>query len=444
MATLPQILVNGDANMATWIGTYTQIDEPTTAPVDTDYVRSPIGPDSAAFFIQDMPSDFDTMTTLTCSIRYSQFGRSDDSMGLFCQMYAADGTTPLTDEVTVNANITSTAWVTANVTFTGVVPGDKTTWDGARLRFRTSYTQNMGKDGSFEIRVSAVHLGGTYVSVAPPVAKTASDTLSISLTEAAPAIEKSIDKTASDTLSISATEVYEKSVIGIVAEENFEDTSYNLTFGATNDWIRTNAQAQTGSWSWTNPVITHSQQTDSIIIVPEGATSIKFWYMVSSEASWDFFRFFIDGVQQFQAAGTVAWTQVTYDVTQGQLLTFRYFKDGSQSVGADAAFVDNITFEGFVGPPPIPQSGSDPLNITVVDVSTLITAIEQITYPSAVLTQTNITGAVTDIDEDPASPDANWMLGSGAITLRLAFPSPDSNLEPGMSQKFHIRVRPGA
>lgn len=63
--------------------------------------------------------------------------------------------------------------------------------------------------------------------------------------------------------------------------------------------------------------------------------------------------------------------------------------------------------------------------------------------PDAALTQTNLGGTVADIDEDPDSPDANWMTGAGAIVLRVSFPSPPADLLPGFTQEFRVRVRPG-
>lgn len=64
-------------------------------------------------------------------------------------------------------------------------------------------------------------------------------------------------------------------------------------------------------------------------------------------------------------------------------------------------------------------------------------------YPDSIATQTNIGGTVADIDEDPDSPDANWMNGTGAVVLRVTFPTPAANLLAGFTQEFRVRVRPG-
>lgn len=64
-------------------------------------------------------------------------------------------------------------------------------------------------------------------------------------------------------------------------------------------------------------------------------------------------------------------------------------------------------------------------------------------FPDAIATQTNIGGTVGDIDEDPDSPDANWMAGTGAIVLRVTFPTPSANLLTLFNQEFRVRARPG-
>lgn len=66
-------------------------------------------------------------------------------------------------------------------------------------------------------------------------------------------------------------------------------------------------------------------------------------------------------------------------------------------------------------------------------------------YPDAVLTQTSLTGTVADIDEDPDSPDANWMNGVSATVsvLRVSFPTPAAALLTGdFKQEFRVRIRP--
>ena len=90
----------------------------------------------------------------------------------------------------------------------------------------------------------------------------------------------------------------------------------------------------------------------------------------------------------------------------------------------------------------LPKAGTDTPTVGVTETAVVVVGAAQQLAPDAILTQTNITGAVGDIDEDPDSPDANWMAGTGAIVLRVSFPTPDSDLVGGFPQEFRVRVRP--
>lgn len=92
--------------------------------------------------------------------------------------------------------------------------------------------------------------------------------------------------------------------------------------------------------------------------------------------------------------------------------------------------------------PPLAKPASDTPSLSIADVAVLIKAAAQQLFPDAILTNTGYTGAVTDIDEDPDSADANWMVGTGATVLRVSFPLPDTNLVAGFLQEFRVRARP--
>ncbi|MGI5288023.1 hypothetical protein ACQEVF_32425 [Nonomuraea polychroma] len=151
--------------------------------------------------------------------------------------------------------------------------------------------------------------------------------------------------------------------------EDFEDATLNITVtdGGNAAWARSSASAHAGSWSFKSGTITHSQTTDAIVDVPAGATTVQFWYRVSSESGFDFFRFLLGGTQQFQASGTVGWTQsAVYDVTAVSTITFRYLKDVSDTAGEDAAYVDDIVFT-VPDPPPAGGASAAPILNVAVD-----------------------------------------------------------------------------
>jgi len=69
----------------------------------------------------------------------------------------------------------------------------------------------------------------------------------------------------------------------------------------------------------------------------------------------------------------------------------------------------------------------------------------QVLAPDAILLQTNLVGAVTDIDEPVGSPDASWLTAASATVasiLRVSFPSPSAGLRTGAGlQQFRVWVR---
>ena len=84
--------------------------------------------------------------------------------------------------------------------------------------------------------------------------------------------------------------------------------------------------------------------------IPPGGANISFTRKVSSEASFDFLRFYIDATLQDSYSGEVAFSAVTFNVTAGtHTFTWRYVKDSSVSSGQDAAWVDDVTITNASG-----------------------------------------------------------------------------------------------
>ena len=70
---------------------------------------------------------------------------------------------------------------------------------------------------------------------------------------------------------------------------------------------------------------------------------ISFYYKVSSESSYDFLKFYINGIEKDSWSGIVDWTEATYDVPEGEnTFKWEYSKDVSVSTGDDCAWVDYI------------------------------------------------------------------------------------------------------
>jgi hypothetical protein len=85
-----------------------------------------------------------------------------------------------------------------------------------------------------------------------------------------------------------------------------------------------------------------------------GAGALSFYWSVSSESGWDYLRISVDGLDQGgPISGSVAWTARTVNVVGAgsHLIRWTYSKDSSASVGADAGYVDLVTFTPFTATP---------------------------------------------------------------------------------------------
>jgi hypothetical protein len=77
---------------------------------------------------------------------------------------------------------------------------------------------------------------------------------------------------------------------------------------------------------------------------------LSFYKKVSSEANYDYLRFYIDDDLQGEWEGEEDWCQETFAVTAGNhAFKWAYEKDYSVSGGADCAWLDYIVFPGTSG-----------------------------------------------------------------------------------------------
>ena len=131
--------------------------------------------------------------------------------------------------------------------------------------------------------------------------------------------------------------------------EDFETgdfSQFDWQTSGTQPWFVTSNYAYEGTYSAESGDI-NDNQTSTLFLDFQvyAAQNITFWYKVSSEANYDWLRFYIDDVQQGQWSGEVAWAMASYPVTVGtHTFKWTYSKDISASTGLDAAFIDYITF----------------------------------------------------------------------------------------------------
>jgi hypothetical protein len=133
--------------------------------------------------------------------------------------------------------------------------------------------------------------------------------------------------------------------------EGFESGDFTqLPWLTTGDafWTITTTNAH-GVYSAQAASIPDNQSTSFEINRYTEAGDMRFWYAVDSEAKYDFLNFYIDGTLAEGWSGSVPFNQVFFSVTEGMHhFKWEYVKDKADNGGADTAWIDDISFPGFV------------------------------------------------------------------------------------------------
>ncbi|MGJ8654688.1 MAG: InlB B-repeat-containing protein, partial [Opitutaceae bacterium] len=149
-------------------------------------------------------------------------------------------------------------------------------------------------------------------------------------------------------------------------------TGWVTSTGADAGWEVTNAHASEGSFSLGSMEIGDLQVAAIEYTGTFNAGTISFDAKVSSEASWDFLRFYIDGVQQYSQSGDIDWANQSFAVTAGtHTFKWAYEKDQSVSSLEDAAWIDNVILPstGAVAPEIVVE---EPINVDLSDGSSTL------------------------------------------------------------------------
>ncbi len=187
------------------------------------------------------------------------------------------------------------------------------------------------------------------------------------------------------------------------ADEGFETgnfSAYAWVNSSSIPWTVQSSEKFSGTYAAKSGAIGHNGLTElSLTLTVSANGNISFFNKVSSEATYDFMRFYIDGVQQDSWSGNVDWNLRSYPVTAGvRIFKWAYTKDGSEIAGSDCAWLDHITFPPhsvFYAPPQnltaspshqsvllswqAPASGS-PTGYKIFKNSALLTTVATLSY----------------------------------------------------------------
>ena len=139
------------------------------------------------------------------------------------------------------------------------------------------------------------------------------------------------------------------SIIAGKLTEDFELLNFT-TFPWTNNtdkpWTITDETSISNMYSARSGIITHGEQSVlSMLLNTPGDDTLRFWYKVSSEESWDSLIFKANDIMLIDASGEVDWTEAVIPLEKGvYLLQWIYKKDLSVNNGSDCAYIDLVRF----------------------------------------------------------------------------------------------------
>lgn len=146
--------------------------------------------------------------------------------------------------------------------------------------------------------------------------------------------------------------------IGLVIEdwETGDFSKYDWQFAGNAEWeIIEGADVYDGTYSAKTMATADSQSASLTLDVSVSTESpVSFFYKVSSESGYDKLKFYIDGAEQADWSGEVAWTFAEFTVATGDhTLQWTYSKDVNTTGGSDCAWIDNIVLPGAAGGAPL-------------------------------------------------------------------------------------------
>lgn len=126
---------------------------------------------------------------------------------------------------------------------------------------------------------------------------------------------------------------------------DFEDGEFPDEFTFVDiPWELDENESYNGGFSAVSGDIDDLQSSTMVLEVENTlAGEFSFYRKVSSEADWDFLRFFIDGSEKETWSGEEDWEKATYIIAEGSHeFKWTYDKDSNTTHGSDQAWVDDI------------------------------------------------------------------------------------------------------
>jgi hypothetical protein len=143
-----------------------------------------------------------------------------------------------------------------------------------------------------------------------------------------------------------------KAIYGAVAggptlNQALDNPNLSFTLGGGGNWFpETDSYYYGGSAAQSGAITDNQSSWLQTTVVGPG--TLSFYWKVSSELSYDFLEFHIDGVRQpGRISGTVDWQQQIFPISRGShTLKWVYVKDQHVSDNSDCGWVDKVVYTG--------------------------------------------------------------------------------------------------
>lgn len=127
--------------------------------------------------------------------------------------------------------------------------------------------------------------------------------------------------------------------------------NYQWTLSGDVPWFAQNATYHVGISALQSGAINNNEQS-SIETIVNGASSVSFYWKVSSESGADTLAFYVDEVQVASISGAIDWQQKRFNLSPGNhVIRWTYSKNGASFDGSDAGWLDGVSINsGFLVP----------------------------------------------------------------------------------------------